>query len=315
MKLDPWLHRMPVTPRWCADVLTAVLTWDTQVSAGKQEGAMPVPLASSLQRVRDSLRMASHRALTRDEMTCDRCGNRHDVVWFAPSDIWNAVMRDGDRGNPDEYSFCCPICFMQLADERGIKNTGWLVIPDQGAVNRAGAVPDTENTRLPHEPDYIERTIATVRNHRDADNCWPQWANIFADQIEALMTERAALAAVRAVPESAFHDFGHGPERYFIDGAGFAWRDFPDPEFASMARVNPDNSPIPEPRTYLAPVRAVPDTDRLAEAQERVVRAADRYANLELRACGDPCTCGSAECELVLALAVLVSGEGTGDEG
>lgn len=34
------------------------------------------------------------------------------------------------------------------------------------------------------ERDYLERTIATVRNHRDADNCWPQWANIFADEIE-----------------------------------------------------------------------------------------------------------------------------------
>lgn len=33
---------------------------------------------------------------------------------------------------------------------------------------------------------YLERTIATVRNHRDADNCWPQWANIFADEIERL---------------------------------------------------------------------------------------------------------------------------------
>ena len=36
------------------------------------------------------------------------------------------------------------------------------------------------------ERDYIERTIATVRNHRGADNCWPQWANIFADEIESL---------------------------------------------------------------------------------------------------------------------------------
>ena len=36
------------------------------------------------------------------------------------------------------------------------------------------------------ERDYLERTIATVRNHRDADNCWPQWANIFADEIERL---------------------------------------------------------------------------------------------------------------------------------
>ena len=40
--------------------------------------------------------------------------------------------------------------------------------------------------RTRHERDYIERTIATVRNHRDADNCWPQWANIFADEIERL---------------------------------------------------------------------------------------------------------------------------------
>jgi hypothetical protein len=37
-----------------------------------------------------------------------------------------------------------------------------------------------------HERDYLERTIATVRNHRGADNCWPQWANIFADEIERL---------------------------------------------------------------------------------------------------------------------------------
>lgn len=34
--------------------------------------------------------------------------------------------------------------------------------------------------------DYIERTIAAVRNHRDAENCWPQWAYIFADEIERL---------------------------------------------------------------------------------------------------------------------------------
>ena len=34
------------------------------------------------------------------------------------------------------------------------------------------------------EDDYIVRTIATVRNHREADNCWPQWANSFADEIE-----------------------------------------------------------------------------------------------------------------------------------
>jgi len=37
-----------------------------------------------------------------------------------------------------------------------------------------------------HDRSYLERTIATVRNHRNADNCWPSWANIFADEIERL---------------------------------------------------------------------------------------------------------------------------------
>jgi hypothetical protein len=65
----------------------------------------------------------------RDEMTCDRCERHHGVVWYAPSDVWNKVMRDGDRGNPDRYSFCCPICFIQLAEEAGVESTGWLVTP------------------------------------------------------------------------------------------------------------------------------------------------------------------------------------------
>ena len=44
---------------------------------------------------------------------------------------------------------------------------------------------DTDELRRPvPDRDYLERTIATVRNHRGADNCWPQWANIFADEIE-----------------------------------------------------------------------------------------------------------------------------------
>lgn len=64
------------------------------------------------------------------EMWCDRCRRRHGVVWFAPSEIWNAVMRDGDRGNPDEFGFCCPTCFMQLADDRRIGNHMWKIAPE-----------------------------------------------------------------------------------------------------------------------------------------------------------------------------------------
>lgn len=63
-------------------------------------------------------------------MWCDRCERRHGVVWSVPSDVWNDVMREGDRGNPDEFNFCCPTCFMQLADERGVGNHMWVVAPD-----------------------------------------------------------------------------------------------------------------------------------------------------------------------------------------
>lgn len=49
---------------------------------------------------------------------------------------------------------------------------------------------------MSHERDYLERTIATVRNHRGADNCWPQWANIFADEIERLWQVESAAAEV-----------------------------------------------------------------------------------------------------------------------
>jgi hypothetical protein len=65
-------------------------------------------------------------------------------------------------------------------------------------------VSDTQ-TRLAHERDYIARTIETVRNHKDADNCWPQWANIFADQIESLEAE---LERVTAALREARHLLG-----------------------------------------------------------------------------------------------------------
>ncbi len=64
------------------------------------------------------------------------------------------------------------------------------------------------------ERDYIGRTIATIRNHRDAENCWPQWANALADEIERLdaaleQAERDVVAAREAahhLTEALNHD-------------------------------------------------------------------------------------------------------------
>lgn len=134
------------------------------------------------QRARAELRCPSCGTATaasepegRDEMVCDRCGRHHGVVWFAPSDVWNQVMRGGDRGNPDEFGFCCPICFMALAEERGIVTTGWCVSPEPPAVSvDEGAAEDAQ----PRHPfiDYrrpsnalfaYAKKLAAERNWKD----------------------------------------------------------------------------------------------------------------------------------------------------
>lgn len=51
---------------------------------------------------------------------------------------------------------------------------------DRLATELAQARPDRETF------DYLTRTIETIRNHRDADNCWPQWANRLADEVERM---------------------------------------------------------------------------------------------------------------------------------
>lgn len=48
--------------------------------------------------------------------------------------------------------------------------------------------------------DYIDRTIETVRVHRDAANSWPQWANILADEIEDLRADVDAIGAALGEP-------------------------------------------------------------------------------------------------------------------
>lgn len=63
----------------------------------------------------------------RDESRCDRCGGRNPASWHAPSPLWNAVMRaDGT----ERYGFCCPTCFIELANERvtaGRAGASWCV--------------------------------------------------------------------------------------------------------------------------------------------------------------------------------------------
>lgn len=62
------------------------------------------------------------------EDTCEDCG-RDNVVWFTPSDLWNAVCRpQGYQSDP----MLCPVCFIRRAEALGIVPTAWRVIPEVG---------------------------------------------------------------------------------------------------------------------------------------------------------------------------------------
>jgi hypothetical protein len=62
------------------------------------------------------------------ELLCDLC-DRDYPVWFAPHDVWNAVVR---QGGVDEWAFLCPLCFSLIADERrpDLAPTGWILHPE-----------------------------------------------------------------------------------------------------------------------------------------------------------------------------------------
>lgn len=62
---------------------------------------------------------------TERELLCQMCG-RDYPCWSADSDLWNEVMRAGDRGAADEYQFVCPTCFTVKAAFMGVATYSFL---------------------------------------------------------------------------------------------------------------------------------------------------------------------------------------------
>lgn len=52
---------------------------------------------------------------------CHKC-NGKNITWYASNELWNAVMPDNQRGE-----ILCPICFVKLAEERGLKPCAWRI--------------------------------------------------------------------------------------------------------------------------------------------------------------------------------------------
>lgn len=60
---------------------------------------------------------------------CQRCGGPNVAAWFAPSPLWNLVMRgnniDGEARFGDTV---CPACFIRCAEEAGVSGTWKLTV-------------------------------------------------------------------------------------------------------------------------------------------------------------------------------------------
>jgi len=54
---------------------------------------------------------------------CRECGI-DNPVWFAPNEVWNAVMGD-------HTGFLCPRCFIVRAEASGLRPTAWILTPEE----------------------------------------------------------------------------------------------------------------------------------------------------------------------------------------
>lgn len=80
------------------------------------------------------------------ESVCQICDGVNPV-WFAPSPLWNKVMRYSDgKDTQERYQFVCPNCFIKEAEAIGINPTGWELKEEQ---------PQSETARVWSAPTSI----------------------------------------------------------------------------------------------------------------------------------------------------------------
>jgi hypothetical protein len=48
---------------------------------------------------------------------CHRCGGKN-YCWSAPSPLWNMVMRDNQQLEANGWGIICPMCFMELYENK-----------------------------------------------------------------------------------------------------------------------------------------------------------------------------------------------------
>jgi hypothetical protein len=83
-------------------------------------------------RVKECGRLAEHEGPCIERGSEDYCHRCHgtNVIWSAPSPLWNEVMRSGSINEGERYDgIICPTCFIELAEKFGITN--WRLIAER----------------------------------------------------------------------------------------------------------------------------------------------------------------------------------------
>lgn len=123
-------------------------------------------LRSELARLREGLGCSPEQ---HPESHCHRCGGPN-IIWSAPSPLWNQVMRGGDiNGTEIHDGIVCPNCFAVLAEQAGIADLWRLSakrvhVPLQ-TVTPSGRVWDEQRQQwVDPQPEPRTATGAEVRD-------------------------------------------------------------------------------------------------------------------------------------------------------
>lgn len=130
-----------------AEILTAYDAW-REAKPGETPGAVEP----------DDARPRAVIPEDHPEFRCHRC-NGPNVMWTAPSPLWNMVMRSGGviDGKEMYNGIICPGCFIELAERMGIV-TSWRLYAEDVKVPLQTVTPSgrvwNEQTWMFEEPGY-----------------------------------------------------------------------------------------------------------------------------------------------------------------
>lgn len=102
------------------------------------------------------------------EFYCHRCGGRNLINWCADNDIWNTVM----RGHKNEYELfdgiVCPICFVELAENKFGRLWRLVLEDDESSIEKILSQLHTtqdENAELLGYKHFAELAVPILKDY------------------------------------------------------------------------------------------------------------------------------------------------------